>query len=317
MWCDPSIPTSSLLTVKVDPRKIAKNLKILSLGQSDEYSFVLRRLSNIFNRRQCKISSLITSAFTSAFVFYWPQYFSTQNQSKLTFRKFEDYNSDVKSLLSESSTQLRYPPSFDGRCVLYPNERTLLDYLKWRQVDCHINNLYNTVFYALTGEYSRYTGKPDGGFNVYLPETKPFTSGRQYHSHQDATKILSGSSSGDKNEILFSSYGINYNNELEQFRKGTIFTLDIPANVSKEIETLSSEKQTKSTIRKLNEIQENFVNLDVTKQESFFRLLNVDIIGESFWETYGHLLQLWFNLYLHCFTFVPIVWMFDQMKTRQ
>ena len=58
-------------------------------------------------------------------------------------------------------------PSFDGRVVLYPSSSNLRDYMSWRQVDCksiaaarktqtmlkyfvgHINNLYNTTFWAL------------------------------------------------------------------------------------------------------------------------------------------------------------------------
>lgn len=66
---------------------------------------------------------------------------------------------------------LRYPPSFDGRIVLYPSEKIVRDYFSWRQADsksypafhtlrcslvtdnslttAHINNMYNTVFWAL------------------------------------------------------------------------------------------------------------------------------------------------------------------------
>lgn len=63
---------------------------------------------------------------------------------------------------------MKYPPSFDGRIVLYPTEKAVRDYFSWRQVDseylslelflgelesvyriAHINNLYNTVFWAL------------------------------------------------------------------------------------------------------------------------------------------------------------------------
>lgn len=61
-------------------------------------------------------------------------------------------------------------PSFDGRVVQYPSVVNLRDYMSWRQVDCkwkvlvsmegdgdrglymrsgHINNLYNTTFWAL------------------------------------------------------------------------------------------------------------------------------------------------------------------------
>ncbi len=60
-------------------------------------------------------------------------------------------------------------PSFDGRVVLYPSNQTLRDYLSWRQVDCmltpstvggprnnnrsgHVNNLYNTTFWALVNK---------------------------------------------------------------------------------------------------------------------------------------------------------------------
>jgi len=63
---------------------------------------------------------------------------------------------------------LKYPPSFDGRIVLYPTEKAVRDYFSWRQADseylslesfprelesvhriAHINNLYNTAFWAL------------------------------------------------------------------------------------------------------------------------------------------------------------------------
>ena len=32
---------------------------------------------------------------------------------------------------------------------MYPTDAILRDYLKWRQVDTHINNQYNTCFWAL------------------------------------------------------------------------------------------------------------------------------------------------------------------------
>jgi tRNA(His) guanylyltransferase len=40
-------------------------------------------------------------------------------------------------------------PTFDARIVIYPNLEILKDYFKWRQVDCHINNLYNTTFWEM------------------------------------------------------------------------------------------------------------------------------------------------------------------------
>lgn len=95
---------------------------------------------------------------------------------------------DAKNLL--------YPPSFDARIVLYPSDENMRDYLGWRQADTHINNLYNTVFWKLVLE---------GGL-----------------SNTQANEELSGTYSSDKNEILFSKFGINYNNLPEMYRKGTI-----------------------------------------------------------------------------------------------
>ncbi|XP_058137456.1 probable tRNA(His) guanylyltransferase isoform X3 [Dasypus novemcinctus] len=96
---------------------------VIAYGQSDEYSFVFRRKSNWFKRRASKFMTHVTSQFASSYVFYWREFFKDQ--------------------------PLLYPPGFDGRVVVYPSNQTLKDYLSWRQADCHINNLYNTVFWAL------------------------------------------------------------------------------------------------------------------------------------------------------------------------
>ncbi|KAK4879237.1 hypothetical protein RN001_007383 [Aquatica leii] len=122
---------------------------VLSYGESDEYSFVLRKETDLFNRRD---------------------FFHNQT--------------------------LLYPPSFDARIVLYPSNENLQDYLSWRQVDTHINNLYNTTFWNLVQKGNL--------------------------TNREAQERLSGTLSSDKNEILFSEFGVNYNNEPVMFRKGTI-----------------------------------------------------------------------------------------------
>ncbi|CRK99797.1 CLUMA_CG013105, isoform A [Clunio marinus] len=114
--------------------------------------------------------------------------------------------SNVNSLFTSSfvfywdrwfgSEKLKYPPSFDARVVLYPTDENLKDYLSWRQADVHINNLYNTCFW-----------------NLVL---------RKGMKNSEAEETLRGTVSGDKNEILFSEFGINYNNVPAIFRKGTI-----------------------------------------------------------------------------------------------
>ncbi|KFD71874.1 hypothetical protein M514_08131 [Trichuris suis] len=146
-----------------------KDIRI-AYGQSDEYSFVFWKRTNMWNRRMSKIISILTSLFTSAYVFNWPNFFP--------------------------DCTLKRPPCFDGRAVLYPNDATMMDYLKWRQADCHINNLYNTAFWKLVLEL---------GWTC-----------------AEAQARLRGSTSADKNELLFSMFNTNYNNEPQLFRKGTV-----------------------------------------------------------------------------------------------
>lgn len=95
---------------------------IIGFGQSDEYSFIFKRETLLYKRRAAKLLTTINSKFSTSYVFYWNKFFEEK---------------------------LKYPPTFDGRIVLYPSEENLIDYLKWRQADVHINNLYNTTFWTL------------------------------------------------------------------------------------------------------------------------------------------------------------------------
>merc|ERR1719367_596116 len=65
---------------------------VISYGQSDEYSFVFRRMTDLYGRRSAKITTNVVSLFASTYVFKWSEFFP--------------------------STKLMYPPSFDGRAVL-------------------------------------------------------------------------------------------------------------------------------------------------------------------------------------------------------
>ncbi|OBZ91808.1 putative tRNA(His) guanylyltransferase [Choanephora cucurbitarum] len=105
--------------------EVMKDIKdiVLAYGQSDEYSFVISKSSNLYSRRSSKICSTIVSLFASNFVFHWSTYFGQD--------------------------KLQYPPCFDSRTICYPNDQVLRDYLSWRQADCHINNLFNTTFWTL------------------------------------------------------------------------------------------------------------------------------------------------------------------------
>uniref|UniRef100_A0A7S0URY5 tRNA(His) guanylyltransferase n=1 Tax=Polytomella parva TaxID=51329 RepID=A0A7S0URY5_9CHLO len=140
----------------------------LAYGESDEYSFVLDKDATLYGRRSSKIVSVLTSCFSSNYVRLWQRYMG--------------------------NTDLKLTPMFDGRAVLYPNAKIVRDYLAWRQADTHINNQYNTCFWALV------------------------KSGK---APQEAQQILKGTLADFKNELLFTQFGINYSNLPEQFKKGT------------------------------------------------------------------------------------------------
>lgn len=161
----------------------------LAYGTSDEFSFVFHKNCTLFERRASKLTTTIVSTFSSYYTFLWPRYFS--------------------------DSPLTPPlPSFDGRAVCYPSDQNLRDYMSWRQVDCHINNLYNTTFWTLVLK---------GGMDARAAEQE-----------------LSGTVSSDKNEILFSRFGINYNNEPEIFKKGSVLYRDFFPASAKPTSTASA-----------------------------------------------------------------------------
>ncbi|KKA24235.1 TRNAHis guanylyltransferase [Rasamsonia emersonii CBS 393.64] len=159
------------------------------------------------------------------------------------------------------STPLEPPhlPTFDGRAVLYPTTKTLRDYMSWRQVDCHINNLYNTTFWALVQK---------GGM-----------------SNADAEKELQGTVSSDKNEILFKRFGINYNNEPEMYKKGSVVYRQYQLEEPNTGAGASEEQQPSSAAgdkeKELSRSQQD--KLRKLRQKAKVVVEHVDIIKDDFW----------------------------------
>ncbi|AMD22926.1 HHR157Cp [Eremothecium sinecaudum] len=147
---------------------------IMAFGESDEYSFILKKECVLYQRRKDKLSTLFATLFTANYVALWPKFFP------------------------DKSLHYKHLPCFDARCISYPNLQTIKDYLCWRFVDTHINNLYNTAFWNLVIKCGLTT--------------------------QQAEQKLCGTLSSDKHEILFSECGVNYNNEQEMFKKGSLIT---------------------------------------------------------------------------------------------
>jgi tRNA(His) guanylyltransferase len=201
---------------------------VLAFGESDEYrrvllaprvsffdpgpsSFLLTRSTTLFGRRHAKILSTVLSTFTSAYVFGWGAIFG-------------------------DAVPLRYPPTFDARVVLYPEARHVRNYFAWRQTDstssfiltadeahvgtAHINNLYNTVFWALVQQGGKTTAEAHAQLRVRL------LSGLALHS-TFLTLNVQGTVAAQKYELLFTEFGLNYNTIDVRLRKGSVIIRDV------------------------------------------------------------------------------------------
>ena len=201
---------------------------IFAYGISDEYSFVFDRSSTLFERRRDKLISTVVSTFTAAYIHLWPQ----------------------DPFFPNSPLDTAWLPTFDARAVTYPTTANLRDYLSWRQVDCHINNLYNTTFWALVQQ------------------------GRM--GQREAEEALKGTVASDKNEVLWSRFGINYNSESEMFRKGSVvyreyamqdgLPLESPQNRPEGLSKTQQDKQRKA------------------KAKAEVVVKHCDIIKDEFWD---------------------------------
>ncbi|KAK8996185.1 hypothetical protein V6N11_076432 [Hibiscus sabdariffa] len=201
---------------------------VFSYGVSDEYSFVLKKDSQLYQRQASKIVSAIVSFFSSVYVMKWKEIF---------------HNKDLK-----------YPPSFDGRAVCYPSNDILLDYLAWRQVDCHINNQYNTCFWSLV------------------------KSGK---SKSEAQNHLKGTQAREKNELLLKDFGIDYNTLPLMFRQGSSIFRVKTENTSMLENDASSIMETETKI-----IIEYYTKLRLTdcfkiNSLTFFTLWRIECLARS------------------------------------
>ncbi|KDE03856.1 hypothetical protein MVLG_05678 [Microbotryum lychnidis-dioicae p1A1 Lamole] len=234
---------------------------VMGFGESDEYSFLFKRSTKLHARRNSKLVSLVSSLFTSAYTFLWPQYFP------------------------DSPLEMDQLPIFDGRIVQYCTETEVKDYFRWRQVDTHINNLYNTCFWTLVQKGSLTT--------------------------QEANSELSGTLSSEKQEMLFSRFGMNYNQEEEIFKKGSIWIwVEEEIMVENEVQEVKiddgkrrieemedgldrialnipsspipSENQSRETL------EEPKRRTKPTKPKRVLKLVHEDLIKEKFWTSgYG------------------------------
>lgn len=146
-------------------------------------------------------------------------------------------------------------PSFDGRAVCYPSVSNLRDYMSWRQADCHINNLYNTTFWSLILR---------GGMDS-----------------QQAERALAGTVSGDKNELLFTKFAINYNNEPDIYKKGSVIFREYEL-VEPGSHTAAAEADSAAEPAQLSKSQSEREKKKRTKAKVLIE--HLDIIKDDFWD---------------------------------
>ncbi|KAH7180797.1 Thg1 C terminal domain-containing protein [Fusarium sp. MPI-SDFR-AT-0072] len=145
-------------------------------------------------------------------------------------------------------------PSFDGRAVCYPSVQNLRDYMSWRQADCHINNLYNTCFWSLIQL---------GGLD-----------------NKEAESTLARTLAADKNEILFSRFSINYNNEPEIYRKGSVIFRDyelVDPNSHNTMQTIDSQAEPVEQSKSQKEKDKK------SRAKARVVVEHMDIIKDDFW----------------------------------
>ncbi|KAK8104269.1 tRNA guanylyltransferase [Apiospora kogelbergensis] len=220
----------------------------IGYGVSDEYSFIFHKTCTLYDRRESKLVSTVVSTFSAYYVHLWSTYFPDM--------------------------PLAPPlPSFDGRAVCYPSVQNLRDYMSWRQVDCHINNLYNTTFWTLIQQ---------GGMGA--TEAEEFLKVRDVASPSNVkllTDYPQGTLSKDKNEILYSKFHMNYNNEPEINKKGSVVFRDyelVEPGSDKVAETIDdlAEPVTQSKTQAEND----------KKRRAKARIVveHLDVIKDDFWD---------------------------------
>ncbi|KAL6518512.1 tRNA-His guanylyltransferase [Orobanche gracilis] len=93
---------------------------VFAYGDSDEYSFVLKRESQLYGRHASEIVSAVVSLFSSIYTMKWNDFFPRK--------------------------EMKRPPYFDARAICYPSRRMVWAGPGMRG---HINNQYNTCYWML------------------------------------------------------------------------------------------------------------------------------------------------------------------------
>lgn len=256
-----ALPPSNWIVVRIDGRGFSKLCKKYEFEKPND-----RRALDLMNAAATEVvRSLVDIVFAYgqsdeySFVFHESTALFERRAAKLATTVATTFTAEYCMLWPTYFPDMpltRPWPTFDGRCVCYPKKKILRDYLSWRQADCHINNLYNTTFWNMVLK---------GGMST-----------------TDAEQELKGTVSSDKNEILFSRFRINYNNEPQIYRKGTVIyrSYDNDSTESAEPNGKPADPTSKTQIEKERK----------RKQKATIAVEHVDIIGDAFWDAHSYIL---------------------------
>lgn len=278
----------------------------LAYGTSDEFSFLFRPGYAQFSRRAMKLVTTVVSCFTASYLLHWSSYFPTGPPTRPglaglaldeTNRTDDSNDSTDETNDSNDTTRPKYAPTFDGRVVEYPSTRHVRDYFAWRQVDAHINNLYNTVFWALQSNVPIVPAS----YPASVPASTATTTTTQVDETADthgtvgmtpaqAEERLRFTLAAEKNEILWREYGVNYNDEPAMFRKGSLLLYDELEPVSDSTPIKAAIKSSKTTTTTTTTSTTSKTKEKKRRREGVV-VLHVDLIQDAFWERYPSILR--------------------------
>lgn len=264
--CD-AIPPSNWIVVRIDGRGFSKLCKKYNLEKPND-----KRALDLMNAAATEVVRSLVDVVLAygqsdeySFIFHESTTLFDRRAAKLATTVATTFTAEYCMQWSTFFPDMpltRPWPTFDGRCVAYPKRRVLRDYLAWRQADCHVNNLYNTTFWSLVLK---------GGMEA-----------------REAEERLKGTVAADKNEILFSEFGINYNNEPEIFRKGTVVyrAYDEDAGLVDEVDGVSRNGGKAANVASKTQIEKDRKR----KMKARIVVEHVDIIGDGFWDAKPYIL---------------------------
>ncbi|KAK1064075.1 tRNA-His guanylyltransferase [Friedmanniomyces endolithicus] len=261
-----ALPPSNWIVVRIDGRGFSKLCKKYNFDKPND-----RRALNLMNAAAAEVVRSFVDVVLAygqsdeySFVFHESTGLFERRAAKLATSVATAFTAEYCMQWSTffPDVPLTRPyPTFDARCVCYPKRKILRDYLSWRQADCHINNLYNTTFWNMVLK---------GGTST-----------------TEAEQALKGTVSSDKNEILFSRFGINYNGEPEAYRKGTVvyrsYSEDEHQNGSLTAEDTDDKVSTSASKTQMEKERKR-------KQKAQIVIDHPDIIGDTFWTAHPYIL---------------------------